>query len=44
MSKSIRLTYYGVEADGPTVTAAKQAAGKRLEHLPRDVQRRLRRK
>lgn len=33
MSKTIRLTYYGVEADGPTVTAAKLAAGKQIEHL-----------
>jgi hypothetical protein len=33
MSKTIRLTYYGIEAEGPTVTAAKQAAGSKLEHL-----------
>jgi hypothetical protein len=33
VSKTIRLTYYGVEAEGPTVTAAKQAAGRELEHI-----------
>lgn len=33
MSKTIRLTYYGVEGEGPTVTAAKHAAGRKLEHL-----------
>ena len=32
MSK-IKITYYGMDGEGPTVTAAKQDAGRKLEHL-----------
>jgi hypothetical protein len=38
MSKTIRITYYGVDGEGPTVTAAKQDAGRRLEHLVKQTE------
>jgi hypothetical protein len=38
MSKKIRIEYFGVEGEGPTVTAAKQDAGRRLEHLVKQTE------
>jgi hypothetical protein len=38
VSKTIKLTYYGVEGEGPTVTAAKQDAGRTLEHLVKQTE------
>jgi hypothetical protein len=38
MSKTIKLTYYGIEGEGPTVAAAKQAAGRQLEHLVKQTE------
>lgn len=33
MSKTIKLTYYGIEAEGATVKEAKLAAGREIEHI-----------
>jgi hypothetical protein len=33
MSKTIRITYYGMDGEGPTVKAAKEDAGHKLAHL-----------
>jgi hypothetical protein len=33
MSKSIRITYYGMDGEGPTVKAAKEDAGRKLARL-----------
>jgi hypothetical protein len=38
MSKTIRITYYGMDGEGPTVREAKADAGKKLERLVRDVE------
>jgi hypothetical protein len=38
VSKIIKLTYYGIEGEGPTVTAAKQDAGRQLEHIVKQTE------
>jgi hypothetical protein len=40
MSKVIRITYYGMEGEGPTVREAKADAGNKLEQLVRDTESR----
>jgi hypothetical protein len=37
MSKTIRITYYGMDGEGSTVREAKADAGNKLERLVRDV-------
>ena len=38
MTTTIRIAYYGMEGEGPTVREAKADAGKKLERLVRDVE------
>jgi hypothetical protein len=38
MSKTIRITYYGMDGEGATVREAKAAAGNKLEQLVKDVE------
>jgi hypothetical protein len=38
MSKTIRITYYGMDGEGPTVREAKANAGNKLERLVRDIE------
>lgn len=38
MSKVIRLTYYGMDGEGPTVKEAKADAGRKLEHLVKQTE------
>jgi hypothetical protein len=38
MSKTIRIAYYGMDGEGPTVREAKADAGNKLERLVKDVE------